>query len=189
MTKTEDRFSWVHARGPRVVVRGDGVPEGIAYPERDGVSSFDAEWRAEAVAAGRRSWAVIGGRPAWIVVHGSTGVKHALRDAPRGYGKRRHQWQTTTQCGQILSDIAAPVGTPTGLLRDTTCLSCRRVVREWFEFQVQRGEGADDLLNTYEELIEFWQEQSWRVQAEWHRPDPAPLWNVPPDLTYSLLGG
>lgn len=172
-----------------MVVRGEGVPEGIAYPERDGVSTQDPAWLAEAMAAGRRSWAVIGGRPAWIVVRGSTGVRHALRDAPRGYGKRRHQWQTTTQCGQVLSDIAAPVGTPTGLLRDTTCLSCRRVVREWFELQVMQGGGADDLLDTYDRLRAEWQEESWRVQAEWHRPDPVVLWNVPADLNYSLIGG
>lgn len=180
-------FAWVHERGTRILCQGDGVPEGIFYPERPLLS--DVEWRAEALAAGRRSWAVIGGRPAWIVERLTTGVKHALRDAPRGYGRRRRQWRQTTQCGQFMPDFVVPDGCPTGLLRDTTCLSCRKVVREWFEVQVSQGEGADDLLDTYDELLVFWQEQAWRIQAEWHRPDSVPLWNVPADLNYSLLGG
>lgn len=233
-------FAWVHEEGVRRLATGGSVPEGIFYPLRPELT--DAEWRAEALAAGATCWRVIGTRPS-ILVQKSTGVLHALRSQPRGYGKRRRMWEQTTECGMMFRLRTPREDRPTSPLSATTCLSCRKVVRERFENDLRYAadSGSDEGMDAYDALpADDW----WRDQAELHRFDPElldlmkgdrvrhrdyglgtviaatdrlvlvsfdvrpyaprnmdvrhltidrppaePMWNIPADLNYSLMGG
>jgi hypothetical protein len=186
MPDTSRPFDWVNESGTRRFVRGDGVPEGIFYPERPGMT--DQEWRAEALAAGRALWRAIENRRVWLVGRYSTRVLHALRTEPRGYGSRRREWERVSECGQFfLEGEKLPGGQGDTPIGQTACLACRKVIRERLELVIRFGDF--DAQEAEDALVEHEREQMWRVQAEWHKPDPIPMWNVPETLTYSLAGG
>ena len=168
---TEQVFGWLRATGNSFHVSGDGVPEGIFYPERPDLRQGTPEWREEALEAGRALWRMIGARPAWIVLRRGTGVKHALRNQPRGHGRLRREWQRTTECGQCYPHLTIPEGLPTDILAHTTCLMCRKVVRERYEDDLRYGFGddGDRAADEYDWM------RACAIQAEWHKPDPVAL--------------
>lgn len=73
---------------------------------------------------------------------------HAFRTGPRGYGKRRHRWRDTTECGQMIeSDWYWE--TLYGPLWGATCLSCLKTATERFgdhEIEDYFGDIADEML-------------------------------------------
>lgn len=166
--------SWVHdTESARLQTSGDGVPEGIFYPQKTRISPFDVEaskaWKEEALEAGRASWRVIGDRQVQIVRKWINPTLHAIRTKARGYGKRRKHWNVTTECGQILYE-GQGWQWEAGTLRSTTCLSCRKLVRERYEHELQHLMDVPDWV--YDEYERIRIEEMWRVQAEWHQPDP-----------------
>jgi hypothetical protein len=169
-------MSWVHdTKSPRVKTTGDGVPEGIFYPQKDDESWRNpekaAEWQTKAIAAGQAAWRAIGDRKVILGRRHGHATVHAFRTSPRGHGKRRIHYRNTTECGQFFEQPGYWALDP-GVLSQATCLSCRSVVRERWELDQAMGSDADDLLAEYDaQRFEEW----WQVQAEWHKPDPLPL--------------
>lgn len=182
-----DQFAWIHEDAVKRLAFGGDVPEGIFYPVRPHLT--DAEWRAEALAAGAALWRVIGKRQVYLVGTAS-GVWHALRTGPRGHGKRRRLWDQTSECGLMfsLSDAIRERLRKVDMA-GVTCLSCRKTVRERAEREIRCEVYSPEFeasLEAYDQsMIEEW----WRIQAEWHKPDPIPMWAIPADLNYSLVGG
>lgn len=156
MTRTPD---W---SGRLVHVQNEDVPEGIFFPERE--DRMEHERQATAFAA--RSWRATGGRTVALARKFGPQTIHALRTAPRGYGKRRRLWQQTTECGQITD--AGWAAWP-DRLDLTTCLTCRRVVRERHEQDDTYGltGAADALLDEYDDQQEPW----WDPQRRRHEAD------------------
>lgn len=175
MTDTEAR-----SRKTLTVVAGEGVPEGIAYPCDDGLSPFDTDpyerWRQEALASGRASWRAIGDRKVLLVRKGWNVAVHAVRTAPRGYGKKRQYWNATTECGQIMYE-GQGWAAQDGLLGDTTCLICRKSVRERYEREREYDDPrVDEDMDEYERLRAeeaAWnaQEVAWEEQRRYHEAD------------------
>lgn len=145
------------------------VPERLCYPKREGLTY--EEHHKESIEKARASWRAIGNRPTYMV-RTATGTIHALRSEPRGYGKRRREWERTTECGLMFAGLTSRNGAPTCRLITTTCLACRTVVRERYEMWCEYDDPlADEAADEYERLQI---EEMWRIQAEWHKPDPLP---------------
>ena len=139
-------------------------------PVPDGASRSSEPARTDAaVDTERACWDAIGSRPAVLVSRG-TGTLHALRTAPRGYGIRRQRWEHTTECGMIFRFRRPQADLPTSPLGDTTCLRCRKVLRERFEDEILYGGALDDAgMDAYDaQHADDW----WKEQAERHAPDP-----------------
>lgn len=181
------KFAWVQETGSRRGAKGPRVPEGIFYPLRPNLTH--AEWEDEAYAAGEALWQAIGSRPT-VLVQKYGGVWHALRSKPRGYGKRRRLWEQTTECGMLFNLRIPRAERPTSPLAATTCLACRKTVRERAERDIEYGDfDTDQVEDALVEYERFYADDWWRIQADWHKPDPIVLWDVPADLNYSLIGG
>lgn len=112
-------------------------------------------------------WEAIGTRSVKLAQKWANGVVHAIRTRARGYGLRRTRWEVTTECGRILYR-GHGWQRHDGLLRDTTCASCRNIVRDKYDRDFDENR-VEDALVEYEGFL---QEESWRIQAEWHKPDP-----------------
>lgn len=133
-------------------------------------------------------WRIIGGHPAWLAIRHATGTIHVLRTTKRGYGKKALHWQITSECGQILWGLNRPEG-PMGFVLDANCETCLRVIRERFEHELEYDGLPSDLWDEYEVQR---LEEMWRIQAEWHRPDPVTVtasWVGEGELVAVFAGG
>jgi hypothetical protein len=156
-----------HHEGDLILASGGGVPEGIFYPWSDGMSP--EEHRARALEFGRACWRALEDRPRRLFRRHGREAVHAFRCQPRGYGSKRRHWDHTTECGQIVdrSDMGVLID---GRLGQTTCLQCRRVVRERAEEGLAE-EWTDAVADEYARRQE---EAGWEEQRRLHEPDRAP---------------
>lgn len=167
-----------HERGARMTslreVKGEGCPEGIFYPVDESIPY--QEWQAKALALAAAHWNVIGKRQVVLARKSKAdcyfGQTHAIRTQARGYGLRRKHFKSTTECGQLLRQMQG-WDCREGVLSETECLSCRKVVHEAYVRDLEYGAGdlADAGMDEYDRLQT---EAMWEEQRRWHEmPDPS----------------